>query len=50
MLGVKSWQTAKKMIAGIEAMHMVKKGQINLMEQSVQNQNRCIHQLFGVTA
>ncbi len=32
MLGVKSWQTAKKMIAGIEAMHMVKKGQINLRE------------------
>ncbi|MFJ1136940.1 IS6 family transposase, partial [Bacillus thuringiensis] len=28
----------------------IKKGQINLREQSVQNQNRCIHQLFGVIA
>ncbi|OUB60707.1 IS6 family transposase, partial [Bacillus thuringiensis] len=50
MLGLKSMQTAVKMIAGIEAMHMVKKGQLKLRAQSVQNQNRCIHQLFGVTA
>ncbi|WP_042867844.1 DDE-type integrase/transposase/recombinase, partial [Bacillus cereus] len=27
MLGLKALQTATKMIAGIEAMHMVKKGQ-----------------------
>ncbi len=27
MLGLKSYKTATKMIAGIEAMHMVKKGQ-----------------------
>ncbi|MBD2813034.1 DDE-type integrase/transposase/recombinase, partial [Xenorhabdus sp. Vera] len=27
MLGLKSLHTAKKMIAGIEAMHMIKKGQ-----------------------
>jgi IS6 family transposase len=39
-----------KMIAGIEAMHMVKKGQLKLRAQSAQNQNRCIHQLFGLTA
>ncbi|OUB62002.1 IS6 family transposase, partial [Bacillus thuringiensis] len=50
MLGLKSMQTAVKMIAGIEAMHMVKKGQLKLRAQSTQNQNRCIHQLFGVTA
>ncbi|QCJ54919.1 IS6 family transposase (plasmid) [Bacillus thuringiensis] len=30
MLGLKSMQTAVKMIAGIEAMHMVKKGQLKL--------------------
>lgn len=50
MLGLKSMQTAVKMIAGIEAMHMVKKGQLKLRAQSAQNQNRCIHQLFGLTA
>ncbi|PFE08200.1 IS6 family transposase, partial [Bacillus cereus] len=49
MLGLKSWQTAKKMIAGIEVMHMIKKGQLKLKEQSFKNQNRCIHQLFGLT-
>ncbi|OUB38198.1 hypothetical protein BK740_27440 [Bacillus thuringiensis serovar argentinensis] len=49
MLGLKSWQTAKKMIAGIEVMHMIKKGQLRLKEQSIKNQNRCIHQLFGLT-
>ncbi|OQR53132.1 IS6 family transposase, partial [Bacillus sp. CDB3] len=43
-------QTARKMIAGIEAMHMIKKGQLKLREQSVQNQNICIHQVFEVTA
>ncbi|OUB56718.1 IS6 family transposase, partial [Bacillus thuringiensis] len=34
MLGLKSMQTAVKMIAGIEAMHMVKKGQLKLRAQS----------------
>ncbi|PFW18297.1 IS6 family transposase, partial [Bacillus thuringiensis] len=32
MLGLKSLRTATKMIAGIEAMHMVKKGQLKLRE------------------
>ncbi|KQB22468.1 transposase [Bacillus thuringiensis] len=50
MLGLKSMQTAVKMIAGIEAMHMVKKEQIDLRDQSVQNQKQFIHQLFGLTA
>ncbi len=39
MLGLKSYKTARKMIDGIEAMHMVKKGQIYL-----------INELFGLTA
>ncbi|HDX9661275.1 TPA: DDE-type integrase/transposase/recombinase, partial [Bacillus toyonensis] len=39
MLGLKSLQTATKMIAGIEVMHMIKKGQVKLREQSVKNQN-----------
>ncbi len=48
MLGLKSLRTATKMIAGIEAMHMVKKGQLKLREQSVKNQNICIQHLLGI--
>ncbi|KFN12425.1 transposase domain protein [Bacillus pseudomycoides] len=36
MLGLKSLQTAKKVIAGIEVMHMIKKGQTPQGEKSVQ--------------
>ncbi len=50
MLGLKSLHTATKMIAGIEAMHMVKKGQILQAEKSVQRQIYHIHDLFGLTA
>ncbi|PHA30593.1 IS6 family transposase, partial [Bacillus toyonensis] len=50
MLGLKSLQTAKKMIAGIEAMHMVKKGQTLQGEKSVQRQIYLINNLFGLTA
>ncbi|PEI33681.1 IS6 family transposase, partial [Bacillus pseudomycoides] len=35
---------------GIEAMHVVKKGQLVLLEKSVQNQVEFIHQLFGIAA
>jgi len=35
MLGLKSLRTAKRIIAGIEAMHMIKKGQILQRENSV---------------
>ncbi|MGF9815405.1 IS6 family transposase [Bacillus toyonensis] len=50
MLGLKSLQTATKMIVGIEVMHMIKKDQVKLREQSVKNQNIFIHQLFRLTA
>ena len=50
MLGFKSFQTAVSILSGIEAMHMIKKEQIDLQNQSVQNQNIFIHQLFGLTA
>ena len=36
MLGLKSLQTAKKVIAGIEVMHMIKKGQTPQGEKPVQ--------------
>ncbi|CCW07024.1 Mobile element protein [Bacillus sp. GeD10] len=50
MLGLKSLQTATKMIAGLEAMHMVKKGQTFQGEKSVQRQIYLINELFGLTA
>ncbi|WP_142287133.1 DDE-type integrase/transposase/recombinase, partial [Bacillus thuringiensis] len=50
MLGLKSLQTATKMIAGIEAMHMVKKGQTIQGEKSVQKQIDLINKLFDLTA
>ncbi|MDR4160714.1 IS6 family transposase, partial [Bacillus paranthracis] len=33
---------------GIEAMHMIKKGQLISRDKSVQNQVKFIHQLFGL--
>jgi transposase, IS6 family len=50
MLGLKSLRTAKRIIAGIEAIHMIKKGQTFQREKSVQNQKEFIHQLFGLVA
>ena len=50
MLGLKSFRTVKRIIAGIEAMHMIKKGQTLQREKSVQNQKEFIHQLFGLVA
>jgi IS6 family transposase len=50
MLGLKSFHTAKNILSGVEAMHIIKKGQLLLQENPVQNQVNCIHQLFGLTA
>ncbi len=50
MLGFKSFHTATSIFAGVEAIHMIKKEQIDLLDQSVQNQKKFIHQLFGLTA
>ncbi|MEK4418382.1 IS6 family transposase [Bacillus sp. FSL K6-0268] len=50
MLGFKSFGTATCILAGVEAMHMIKKEQVDLLDQSVQNQKEFIHQLFGLTA
>ncbi|AQX56621.1 IS6 family transposase [Priestia flexa] len=50
MLGLKSFRTAKRIIAGIEAMHMIKKGQTLQGEKSVQSQVNLVHQLFGFPA
>lgn len=50
MLGLKSLRTATKMIAGIEAMHMIKKGQTLQGEKSIQKQMYLINEIFGLTA
>ena len=50
MLGFKSFRTATCILAGVEAMHRIKKEQVDLRNQSVQNQKEFIHQLFGLTA
>ncbi len=48
MLGLKSFDTVTFILSGVEAMHMIKKEQIALRSQSVQNQKEFIHQLFGL--
>lgn len=48
MLGFKSYQTAISILSGIEAMYMIKKRQINVENQSVQNQNKFIYQVFDL--
>ncbi|MBG9522338.1 transposase [Bacillus thuringiensis] len=50
MLGFKSYKISASILSGVEAIHMVKKEQIDLQDQSVQNQKVFINQLFGLTA
>ena len=49
-LGLKSFYTATYILSGIEAMHMMKKGQTLQGEKSVRNQVNLIHQLFDLPA
>ncbi|PEV94955.1 IS6 family transposase, partial [Bacillus cereus] len=50
MLGFKCFDTATSILSGVEVMHMIKKEQVDLRDQSVQNQKEFIHQLFGFAA
>ncbi|WJE55922.1 IS6 family transposase (plasmid) [Bacillus cereus] len=50
MLGLKSFKTAIFILIGVEAMHMMKKRQLVLMDKSVQNQKEFIHKLFGLAS
>lgn len=50
MLGLKFFCTAKSILSWIEAMHIIKKGQLVLRDKSAQNQVKFIHQLFGMDA
>jgi transposase-like protein len=48
-LGFRSYKTATSILRG-EAMYMIKKGEIDLQNQSVQNQKEFIYQLFRFIA
>ncbi|EJV55150.1 Integrase catalytic region [Bacillus mycoides] len=50
MLRLKSFRTAKSILSGIEALHIIKKSQLILRDKSVQNEVKFIHQLFGMVA
>jgi transposase, IS6 family len=50
MLGLKSFRTAKNILSGIEAMHMIKKKQVHQGMKSAQNQKEFIHNLFGLAS
>ncbi|PGM80750.1 IS6 family transposase, partial [Bacillus cereus] len=48
--GFKCFDTATSILSGEEDLHMIKKEQLDLRDQSVQNQKEFIHQLFGLAA
>ena len=48
MLGFQSFRSANKTLKGIEAMNMIKKGQVNNLNYSVLNEVKYINQLFGI--
>ena len=48
MLGFQSFQSANKTLKGIEAMNMIKKGQVKNFNYSAPNEAKYINQLFGI--
>ena len=48
MLGFQSFRSADKTLKGIEAMNMIKKGQVNDLNYSVLNEVKYINHLFGI--
>lgn len=51
MLGLKSFQTTTDILSGLEAMHIIKKGQIHQRRvKSAQNQKKFIHKLFRIAS
>ncbi|MCP1124256.1 IS6 family transposase [Bacillus sp. 3103sda1] len=50
MLGLKSFRTATLILRGIEAMHMIKKGQLHQRVNYAQNEVEAIHKLFKLAA
>src|SRR5665647_1645480 len=50
MLGFKSFSTAEKTIAGIDVMHMIKKGQVKCYYSSCLSTVELINKMFGLIA
>nr|WP_309101828.1 IS6 family transposase [Fredinandcohnia onubensis] len=50
MLGLKSFRTATLILIGIEAVHMMKKGQLHQRVNYAQNEVKAIHKLFKLAA
>lgn len=50
MLGFQSFGTAARTLKGIEAMHMIQKGQIKSLGTSVSDKVNFIHELFKLVA
>ncbi|GMA65805.1 hypothetical protein GCM10025859_63180 [Alicyclobacillus fastidiosus] len=50
MLGFKSFQTADRTLKGIEAMHILRKGQVEIQLSPVSSIAQFINHLFGVSA
>ena len=48
MLGFQSFRSANKTLKGIEAINMIKKGQVNDQNYYVLNEIKYINQLFGI--
>ena len=48
MLGFQFFQSATKILKGIEAMNMIKKGQVKNLNYSSLNEAKYINQLFGI--
>jgi len=48
MLGFQFFRSANQTLKGIEAMNMIKKGQVNDLNYSVFNEVKYINQLFGI--
>ena len=48
MLGFQSFRSASKILKGIEALNMVKKGQIKNLNYSGLNEAKYTNQLFGI--
>ena len=48
MLGFQSFRSAGKTLKGIEAMNMVRKRQVNILNYSILNEVKYINQLFGI--
>ncbi|WP_090920396.1 IS6 family transposase [Bacillus sp. 71mf] len=48
MLGLKSLRTANCILSGVEAIHMMRKGQLHQRVKSARNEAEFIHKMFGL--